>query len=76
VTYVSSLTYLLQVMGYCFLITLSIPIFIFLLTPLPSLGLAAFTSLRNLNIRITGSSTLPTSLNLRRLVYYLSPANK
>jgi hypothetical protein len=52
------------------------PIFISLLTPLPSLGLAAFTFLKNLNIRITSSGTPPTSLNLRRLAYYLSPANK
>jgi hypothetical protein len=30
-------------------------IFIFLLMPLPGLGLVAFTSLRNLNIKITGN---------------------
>jgi len=51
----SSLTYLLRVIGYYFLIILNIPVFISLLIPLPSLGLAAFTFLRNLNTRITGS---------------------
>ena len=62
-------------LGYYSLTTLSVPVFISLLTPLPSLGLAAFISLRNLNIRITSSSTPPTSLNFRRLVYYLSLVN-
>jgi hypothetical protein len=42
-------------MGYYFLIILSIPIFISLLTPLPSLGLAAFIFLKNLNMKIISS---------------------
>jgi len=63
-------------MGYYSLTMLSVPIFISLLTPLLGLGMAAFTSLRNLNIRITNSGIPLTSLNFRRLVYYLSLVNK
>ena len=71
VTYASSLTYLLLVIGYYSLIMLDMPVFISLLMPLPSLGLAASISLRNLNIGIISSSTLLTSLNIRYLVSYL-----
>ena len=46
----SSLTYLLLVIEYYSLIILDMPIFISLLIPLPSLGLVASISLRNLNI--------------------------
>ena len=63
-------------MGYYSLTILNIFIFIFLLTPLPNLGLMAFTFLRNLNIKITSNNIQLISPNFRCLAYCLSLVNK